>query len=328
MYDIITVGSATIDCFVDTGEKLFQQITKHMDEAIVAVPFGSKIAIEKMNFLTGGGGTNTAVAFSRLGLKVAYIGKLGGENSNKILNELAKEKIDTSLIVKGDSTAFSVILDAKGHERTVLTYKACLDFLDFKEINLNKLDAKWMYCSSMMGKSYETLIKLIDYAKKKGIKVAFNPSSYMVKGGYKRLMPVLKNVDALIFNKEEAELLLEEKLEITEIIKKVKSLLGGKEKIVVITNGKNGSHCLADKYYFIAPHDIKVSEGTGAGDAFASGFVAGIIMKKKMPDCLQMGLADAESVIQKMGAKTGLLKLTDMKKIISKTPGKITSKKI
>ncbi len=123
MYDVITIGSATIDCFVDTGESLFQQITKHKDESIVVIPFGTKIVIDKLIFLTGGGGTNSAVSFARLGLKTAYLGKIGGGQASQVTDELTREGVDTSLIVPGDDVGFSVILDSKGHDRTILTHK-------------------------------------------------------------------------------------------------------------------------------------------------------------------------------------------------------------
>jgi len=59
-FDIITAGSATVDIFVDTGSDLFR---RGKERGIVEVPFGSKIIAKSVHFDTGGGGTNTAVAF-------------------------------------------------------------------------------------------------------------------------------------------------------------------------------------------------------------------------------------------------------------------------
>ena len=169
MFDVITIGSATVDCFVDTGKKLFKTLHKEHGE-IVFVPFGSKIVMDDLFFLTGGGGTNTAVSFARLGLKTAYLGRLGGKQAEMVFDELKKEKINTSLVVKGEDVGFSVILDAKGKDRTILTYKGSNNLLDYNDINKSKLKTKWFYMASMMGKSYKTLVKLTKYAKRKGIK--------------------------------------------------------------------------------------------------------------------------------------------------------------
>ena len=66
MYDIITVGSATEDVFVKTkNPKIF--IKKSIHE--VCYPIGTKIIVDDLHFNTGGGGSNTAIACSRLGMK-------------------------------------------------------------------------------------------------------------------------------------------------------------------------------------------------------------------------------------------------------------------
>src|SRR3989338_11271322 len=105
MYDVISVGSATVDAFINTGNQLFRK-----DHGNISVPFGSKIVIEDLKFSTGGGATNTAVGFSRMGLKTACITSLGlGSNSKRIFNVLKKEGVDTSFVIsKGGRTGFSV----------------------------------------------------------------------------------------------------------------------------------------------------------------------------------------------------------------------------
>ena len=82
MYDVIVIGSATIDMFIDTSYKLFSK-----KENAINLPLGSKILVDDIKFYTGGGSTNVAVALSRLGLKVACIAKIGtDENSHHIIN--------------------------------------------------------------------------------------------------------------------------------------------------------------------------------------------------------------------------------------------------
>src|SRR3989338_5599010 len=95
MYDVITVGSATLDVFARTKfSELIKIINPKGETDLLAFPSGSKILLDEVEFTTGGGGTNTAVALSRLGHKVAFIGKLGdGTNSDFINKNLADEKI-------------------------------------------------------------------------------------------------------------------------------------------------------------------------------------------------------------------------------------------
>jgi len=121
---------------------------------------------------------------------------------------------------------------------------------------------------------------------------------------------------------------LKEDLEINKIRKMLKELDFGKEearhlvkkgnvsfglrkfgpKIVCVTDGKRGSEiCDGHHIYKSYPNKVKIAEKTGAGDAFASGFVAGLILYEDIEHAIEAGSLNAESVIQKPGAKNGLL---------------------
>jgi len=312
MYDVITVGSGTIDAFVNTGKGLFHETKK----GHIHIPFGSKVLVDEMHVATGGGGTNTAVSFSRMGLKTAWLGKIGvGTNSRRIIEEMKKEKVDISLVCrdKKNRTGFSVILDAKGHDRTILAYKGSNDTLSWNEINKRKLKTKWFYCSSLVGKSFNTLEKLVVYANKNGMKVAFNPSAYLAKKGCKFLEKIIKNTNLLVMNDEEALCLTK----IKNLEKCMKKLASMGPEIVVITQGKKGCHAYdGKKVYSIKPNAVKVLESTGAGDSFASAFLTGIIKKKDIKTSLKIALANAESVITHFGAKNKLLKWNEVVKKI------------
>ncbi|MBI2631431.1 carbohydrate kinase family protein, partial [Candidatus Pacearchaeota archaeon] len=112
----------------------------------MAFPSGSKILIDELDFSTGGGGTNTAVAFSRLGFKVGFVGKLGqGTNSDFIHKNLVKEKVDLLCGHGSGNAGYSIILDTLEHDRTILAYKGVNDELRVKDVPFRKLKAKWFY---------------------------------------------------------------------------------------------------------------------------------------------------------------------------------------
>jgi len=142
MYDVITVGSSTVDVFAHTDYCEMVEVGKGRE--YIAYPVGAKILIDELQFTCGGGGTNTAVSLSRLGHKVAFLGKMGiMENSKKIVEALKDEKVDTSLIVRSGKgrTGYSVILDSKKHDRTILVYRGSNNDLKLNEIKLKKLKA-------------------------------------------------------------------------------------------------------------------------------------------------------------------------------------------
>ena len=315
-FDVITVGSSTVDVFVSTNVETIGKKRNHKVKKMLAYPLGSKLLIKELKVTTGGGGTNTAVSFSRLGNKVAYLGKLGNdENGNIILNKLKKEKIKFIGVKGKEQTGYSVILDSKAHDRTILTHKGCNNNLKFKELRLSKLKTKWFYFSAMLETSFKTLEKLSAFAKKNNINIAFNPSSYLAKKGAKYLKNILKNTTVLVLNKEEASSIVRGKT--TEDL--LKNLTKHGPQIAVITHGKNYVAAYdGNKFYKIKPHKMKVVESTGAGDAFASTFVSSLIQNKNIETSLKAGLINAESVITHHGAKNKLLKSSELNKLLKK----------
>ncbi len=321
MFDIITVGSALLDTFVSTelGE------IKKDNKKLIAYPVGSKILIKDLKFLIGGGGTNTAVSFSRLGFKTAFLGKIGNDkNGDEILNLLKKEKVKFIGVREG-ITGYSIILDSKEHNRTILTYKGTSDKLKYKEISLNKLKTSWFYFSSMLSDSLITQKDLIKFASWADIKIAFNPSMYQIRKDINSVKTILKKTSILVLNKEEASLLVKKKK--IEDILEFSHLLG--PKIVCVTDGKRNIYAYnGSLMYTLKPHDLKIKERTGAGDSFASGFVAGFIKEDEIEFALQLGLANAESVVKYFGAKNKLLEWNEALKKIEKDPGKIKKKEL
>lgn len=327
-YDIITMGSATVDVFANTQSQLVKLVTQNGEEDFITYPSGSKILIKELNFLIGGGGTNTAASFSRLGLKTAFLGKLGNdENASQVLNVLKSFNVDFLGSQEGQ-TGYSIILDSIERDRTILTFKGSNDNLQGKDVNLDFLKSKWIYSSSVLGTTFETLKTVFEYAKGQGIKLAFNPSAYQAKLGYKKLKPILELLDVLVLNKEEANLLLgNENLPAEEL---APILSTGKNDYVVITDGENGSTCYHNEIiYHIGPSsNIHLVETTGAGDAFASGFVSGLINDFSLSDALKLGCVQSESVISHHGAKEKLLTLNEAKEKMSVFDGIITTKKV
>ena len=300
-FDVITFGSGVVDVFIDTDV--------YEKGKFMCYPVGEKILIKNLKMDVGGGGTNTAVAFSRLGLKTGWIGRVGDDfYGKKILNLMKKEKVRfLGKIGENEISGCSIILDSKANDRTILTYKGTNDEINFNDIKLN-IKTKWLYFSSLLGKSLQTQKRLASLLFSKGVKLALNPSSYLIKS--KNISKLIKLSEVIILNKEEGQMLLE------KYDNKENNLLNGISslgpKIVVITNKDKKISCFDsynNKKYYLMPHKIKVVERTGAGDAFASGFVAGLIVGKPIMECLKLGLKESESVIKYFGAKNKLLRM-------------------
>ena len=203
--------------------------------------------MKELIMTVGGGGTNTAVSLARLGHKVAFLGKIGSKyNSKRVIQQLKEEKVNTSLVIRSKTgrTGYSIVLDSKKHDRTILSFRGTNNDLGFNEINLKKLKTKWFYFSSMIQKSFKTLEKIASYAHKNNIKIAFNTSSYLAKKGKNYLKNILNKTNILVLNKEEAQLIVGKNNDVANLLKKLSEL--GPES-VAITDGHKGVYVLKDK---------------------------------------------------------------------------------
>jgi sugar/nucleoside kinase (ribokinase family) len=157
--------------------------------------------------------------------------------------------------------------------------------------------------------------RVVNHAVRNKIKVAFNPGSKELNLGLAKLRPVIQKVDVLFLNQEEAAKLTQmEFRNLAGMLKKLFKVIG--EGIAVVTRGSKGLVVFDGKKTCeagILPG--RVVERTGAGDAFGSGFVSGLILKDNIEYAIQLGSANATSVIKLIGAKNGLLKKGDLRRI-------------
>ncbi len=320
MHDIIVIGSATRDAFFEGVDfALVKNSGLFKTGSGICLNLGSKIEIPKITFTTGGAGTNAAVTFSRQGFKTAAIVRVGNDVSGEeIRRGLLNEKTDCSMVQadKFLNTAYSVIFLDKSGERTILSFKGCGKFLSEKEIPWRKLNSRWIYVDSLQGNE-KLLRKIIDCGRKNEIKLAANPGLGEIKI-FKKNPELLSAFDVFVLNQEEASFLTgigyqKEK----EIFQKLNKLVQG---IVCMTKGHKGSVVSAGKNLWRAGvyKERAVIDRTGAGDAFASGFVAGLLKsrrvnglagfsEKDIEKAIKFGGANSTSVVEYIGAKTGIL---------------------
>ncbi len=319
MYDVITLGSATVDVFVKTKKP---EILKHKNHDDVCYAIGQKVLVEDLHVDTGGGGTNTAVAFSRLGLKTGWVGKLGTDlHAKTVLDEMKREYVDVLGTQGKGMTGYSVILISLEHDRTILTFKGVNDWLTPQEVPWDRLHTKWFYFSAMLNKSFETLKRAALFAKEHGIKYAFNPSLYLAKQGIKALKPIIQDCDLLVLNREEAQALFGTQQKCVEMLPELQQYA----KIAVITDGPKTAHAYDGiNHYQLEPPKINIIETTGAGDAFAAGMLAGLLIKNDIAAALQLAMAESGSVIQHIGAKQKLLTRAEAEHGMRTKPAQLT----
>ena len=317
MFDIITIGSATRDVFLSSNDfKSYQDQDSASGEAF-CFEMGSKVEAQEIFFATGGGGTNTAATFAKLGLKCACISKVGDDPGGQAsLDDLNKFGVNTKYIVKqkAQHTAYSVIISAPNKDRAILVYRGASKELKAADVPFSKLKTKWLYITSIGG-NVSLLNLLTKYAAEKNIKTAFNPGSRELEAGLDKLKYIIEETDVLFLNqKEAAKLTGYDVKKIDDIVAKLSATI--KKGIIVITRGPEGLLVVTDnKIYVAGILGGPAVERSGAGDAFGSGFITGMILQDSIEYAIQLGSANATSVIQHLGTKNGLLNKEDLDNI-------------
>ncbi|MHA2048004.1 MAG: carbohydrate kinase family protein [Promethearchaeota archaeon] len=311
IFDIICIGAALVD--------MVAQVERHPEE-------DDEVFVSNLTLLSGGAAANTAYACAKIGLKTAFIGKLGKGDvfGSTILSDFNAVNVITDLIKYseeyGTGSAF-VALNAKG-DRRIYAHSGAANYLSGEDILENDLTStKAIFLSSLQ--NLEPFVKAAKIGGSKNIPIILNPGMLIIEQGLINIRHLLKTTDILIMSKREFQLLLNCKIKssaLNLLKEKATTLLSLGIKILIITMGKEGALIISSEKVELAP-PIKrsnVVDTTGAGDAFSAGFIYGFVqnLSYKFEDIkynVRMGNLIAGKCIEKMGARNGIPLVTDLK---------------
>jgi sugar/nucleoside kinase (ribokinase family) len=329
IFDVISLGGVVRDIiFYSNQGKTIATPENLTAQRLLAFEYGAKIDIKDVFLNFGGGAANSSVTFSKLGLKVAALARVGqDEAGQELIKQLKKEGVYTNFIQHDSKakTGFSFILATeKEREHIAFLYRGANKKLTFSLLHQLKVKAGWFYLTSLSGKNWPGELKRIfDFAKKQNINIAWNPGNLQLAAGQRALAGFLKQTSLLILNKDEA---IELVLSGIKLGRKNPNCLNQPvylsnilqewgPKMVLITSGKKGA-CLYDgkKIYQQKAIKSKVADTTGVGDAFGSTFLAGYIKtKSNINQSLKWAALNSSSVVTETGAQNGLLTLKELK---------------
>ena len=300
---IVTIGKATQDVFL-RSTNVFTQLV-HKGVKYEQLPVGQKLDLDEVIFATGGNVTNAAVTFARQGLHSQYAWCLGKDVASEgILQSLDKEGVDTSHVYQSDAfrASYSTVIMLSGGERTILNYKGSMPTSADHELDLSIIDSgDWLYISSLG--DMKLLERIITRASEHGVKVMLNPAGVELQSPDK-LKGLLEDVEILTVNKEEAQMIVE-----GETIEELARHAHHYCPVVIVSDGPNGAVATDGKKVIAAGmyEDVPVVDRTGGGDAFGSGFLAYYSQGHSLKESMIFASANSTSVVQKIGAKDGIL---------------------
>ncbi len=343
---VITIGSATYDILVSyTDADTIERITPDGKKTFLLLQEGKKSDIDSIYYKTGGGATNSAVSFGRLGFDVEAFFKIGDDYQGRyILETLAHEHIGTTYVQKSptESSSASCIISGKSGNRSVLVARGAARTMQKSELPLDACaHADCVYVSALSGNGISLLPLIAQTAHSNTAIVAVNPGSGQLSTSIQSLHAALPYIDIFMLNASEAQRLLQslqaadmsvsspttrvapgmQQLELLkhgaqlDLIHYFATIHALGPRIVVVTNGKEGVYVSDTQRILFHPSlPIKITSTLGAGDAFGSAFTAGIVQGKPIETAIRMGIVNSSSVVQHTDAKTGLLTSDQMDK--------------
>ncbi len=321
--DVLSIGDVVTDAFIKLLDDRAQSFENEKGKWL-AIPFATKVPFDHAEVIEGvGNASNAAVCFAKLGLASGLISNVGHDQYGRdIINALHKAKVDTRFvrINPGKISNYHYVLWYK-EERTILIKH---EEYDYEWPRFHPSDKpKWIYFSSI---SKNALDKYHDFVaewleENKDVNFAFQPGTFQLEAGAERLSRLYKRTQVLLVNREEAVLISGgNKDDLNELFDQLHEL--GPE-MVVITDGPAGAYASYGKTRLKMPpypDPAPPYERTGAGDAFASTFIAALIKGNNLEGALQWAPINSMSVVQKVGAQKGLLTEAEIGEFLQKAP--------
>lgn len=303
MTDVLTVGNALIDLLVTISpDNHYCRVDTERHE--LCVKAGEKILAENVGFVLGGGACRVAIALARLGRTSEVFAEIGeDELATRIESTLRDEHVGISHVKRiKKMTSFTVGLNFQ-KERTLFTHHVESPH----EFDFSGSASSWVYLASL-GKEWQSAYaSVVAYKKRSSAKLACNPGQSQFVAGRASYLPTVAETDVLFINKQEAQIIADTKTEEIKALLLAVKVLG--PKIVVITDGRNGSFVIDEdgNSFSIGIFASKVVERTGAGDAYAAGFLGALMAKKSIQDAMVWGTLNSSAVVQEFGGLSGLL---------------------
>jgi ribokinase len=297
-FDVIGFGALNLD-------KLYR--VKRIAKA------GEHMPILSVTESPGGSAANTVAGLARLGARCGFIGAVGNDAEGKImLDDFKKFNVDTHGISVIEDARTGIIIgfvDSNG-ERTLYPYPGANSTLTEGDIDYSYAQkASFLHLTSFVDPKQMLLQKKM-VTELEEVKISFSPGDLYIKKGMKELMPFIKKSSIIFLNADEAKNLTGKKYKEACL-----TLIEKGAGVVAVTLGGKGSYVTdGEKSYEVPACKAKALDTTGAGDAFAAGFISCLLEGSSIDAAARWGNKAASFCIREPGARSGLACRDDLKK--------------
>jgi sugar/nucleoside kinase (ribokinase family) len=289
---------------------------------------GRLVLVEEMGLYTGGCATNAATALARLGLPVDLMGKIGQDAlGDFVLRAMEARRIGTRGVKRdpeAGTSATMVIVDPAG-ERRFIHYMGANARYTLADVDWGMLaGASILHVAGSLvlpGIDGEPTAELLRRARQMGV-VTFLDTVWDDTGRWMQLLePCLPEIDYFIPSLPEAQAItgLEEPHQVA------RALLDRGVGTVGLKMGAEGCLVLTGEgeELRLPAFEVEVIDATGAGDAFAAGFIAGVWQGWPLEKTARFANAVGALCVTGMGANGGVRSLPETLDFMESNPIKI-----
>ncbi|HIQ06614.1 MAG TPA: sugar kinase [Anaerolineae bacterium] len=271
--------------------------------------------VDEMSLHTGGCAVNSGITLARLGFSVGVIGKVGSDGfGDFIVAELEREGVDTIGVRRDQvvhTSATMVMVDPDG-ERRFIHYLGANATLREGDVDFDLIArAKILHVAGSLvlpGIDGEPTARILRRAKELGVTTALD-TVWDATGRWMALVgPSLPHVDYFLPSLAEAQQLTgkQEPVDVAE------ALLAHGVRVVGLKMGEAGCYVrTADTELRLPAYRVQAVDATGAGDAWAAGFLAGVLQGWDLACTARFANAVGALCVTAMGATGGVRSLEE-----------------
>lgn len=312
-FDVLCIGNAIVDVIADAEEDFLAEqgldkgSMRLIDEEEAVRLYGE---MGPGREISGGSAGNTAAGLAALGMKAGFIGQVADDQLGKIYqHDIQAQGIDFLVPARGDvgATARCLILVTPDAQRTMNTFLGAAQRLEAHSIDMAAVaDCGILYLEGYLwdpSQPRAAMEAAMDAAHAAGRKVAFTLSDTFCvdrhRDGFWQLLRDGK-IDILFANEAEAKAMAE-----VEDVEDAIRALSEFAPTLVVTRSEKGAIAISggERAEVSAQPIERLVDTTGAGDLFASGFLAGQARRLSLEAALKLGAIAAAEVIQHYGAR-------------------------
>jgi sugar/nucleoside kinase (ribokinase family) len=310
-YDILGIGNAMVDVVARVDDQFLSRHDMHKGAMILVDAAAAEAIYAAMPpgaESSGGSAANTCAVAAALGARVAYLGKVAEDQLGQVFRHdigAAGVHFPSAPLIGGAPTARCLILVTADGQRTMNTYLGACVTLDESDVDPALVGAAAVtYLEGYLfdpPAAQAAFRRAADAAHAAGRQVALSLSDAFCvdrhRAAFREL--VTGHVDILFANETEIASLYQE-----DSFEAAAEWARRDVSLAVLTRSEAGSVILrGGERVEIAAEPTRMVDTTGAGDAYAAGFLAGLTAGRPLPVCGRLGSIAAAEVISHYGAR-------------------------